>query len=129
MFEVFILILIVATLVGFIALLSISPSRDNGRITMNNMPGDQSSHLTDEEKYLQSKFYTFLEENHIRGFDLRPLYYNLRSGTKGVIKSGKEWIYYEMGDRKKLNVEERFSTQMEAYQFAAKELRLEFIGE
>ena len=125
--------------IAFPALIILLPQKNDGRVTMNNMPGSQDYILTDEEKDLMIKFRQFLCEALNTDFrdskcgefkiDLRPSNYNVGTGYRGVVKrdNGKEWIYYVIGEWKKLEREEKFTTQLEAYQFLAKEFGVEFV--
>ena len=127
--------------IGFPALIILLPQKNDGRVTMNNMPGSQDHILTDEEKDLMIRFRNFLSKQLNVDFrdskcgeykiDLRPTNYNVGPGYRGVVKrkNGKEWIYYTIGEWKKLEREEKFATQLEAYQFLAKEVGLEFVGD
>ena len=128
-------------LIGFPLLVILLPQKNDGRVTMNNMPGPQTEGLTDEEEGLLIKFTDFLVENLHTDFkdyksgqekiDLRPRNYNVGPGFKGVVKrnGGKTWIYYSIGKWKKEEAHEAFDSQLEAYQHMAKEIGLDFKAE
>ena len=134
------LIIAILSLLVVTALAILIPSKKNIQgISFNNMPGKQDGLLNDDEKNVLADFTGFLEENLNTTFedhrsintkiDLRPSYYNVNPGYKGVLKrnDGKRWVFYEIGDElKKVEELRDFDSQIEAFKHLASKFELEY---
>ena len=135
------LIIAILSLLVVTALAILIPSKKNIQgISFNNMSGPQDGLLNDDEKNVLADFTGFLEENLNTTFedhrsintkiDLRPSYYNVNPGYKGVLKrnDGKRWVFYEIGDElKKVEELKDFDTQIEAFKHLASKFELVYV--
>ena len=132
------ILMVIFALLIFPALIILLPQKNDGRVTMNNMPGSQDEMLTDEERTATINFSKFLVEKLSVDFsdlksgeakiDLRPKNYNVSPGYRGVVKrnAGKRWVYYEIGEWKKTEETKEFPSQAEAYKYLASTLGLDY---
>ena len=136
MFEI---IMVAFLLLVVPALAIILPNKNDPGLSYYNMPGEQDGILDDDERNELINFRGFLEDKLNVEFrdhksieakiDLRPTYYNVSPGNKGVLKrdGGKRWIYYEIGDKyKKVEEVKEFDSQIEAYKHLASKFELEY---
>ena len=136
MFEI---IMVALLLLVVPALAIILPNKNDPGLSYYNMPGEQDGILDDDERNELINFSGFLEDNLNVEFrdhksidakiDLRPTYYNVSPGNKGVLKrnGGKRWVFYEIGDRyKKVEEVKEFDSQIEAYKHLASKFELEY---
>ena len=113
----------IAVVGGFALLFYLGNAQPDRRMDMNDIPGANAQHLTEEEIIIQQAFITYLKENG--AFNSRVNLdlgnYNVNAGSTGVFKlSEKKWIVYEMAGWKEVKLERRFDNQVDAYKYFAK---------
>ena len=136
MFEI---IMVAFLLLVVPALAIILPNKNDPGLSYYNMPGEQDGILDDDERNELINFSGFLEDKLNVEFrdhksieakiDLRPTYYNVSPGNKGVLKrnGGKRWVFYEIGDKyKKVEETKEFDSQIAAYKYLASKFELEY---